>query len=210
MPFVTEELWANMAERPQHPLITALWPDPQAEVDAEAKAEVEWLIALISGIRSVRSEVGVPPGAKLDMQVYDWSETTKDRFEANTAAISRISRISDISLFADIGIGVEIDGQRIGDFAAYSKARKGAAQLIVNEATIIIPLEGVIDIAAEKSRLTKALEASRKEAKALEGRLSNPSFVERAKPEAVDKARADFAHHSAEAERLAAALERLG
>ena len=71
-------------------------------------------------------------------------------------------------------------------------------------------LAGAMDITAEKVRLTKALEASTKEAKSLEGRLSNPAFVEKAKPEAVDKARADHTMHAAEAERLAAALARLG
>ena len=71
-------------------------------------------------------------------------------------------------------------------------------------------MEGLIDIAAEKARLTKALEASTKEARSLEGRLSNPAFVEKAKPEAVEKARADHAMHAAEAARLAAALARLG
>ena len=74
----------------------------------------------------------------------------------------------------------------------------------------VIPLEGVIDIAAEKTRLEKARETSAKEAKSLEGRLANPSFVERAKPEAVEKARADHAHHAAEVARLEAALARLG
>ena len=74
----------------------------------------------------------------------------------------------------------------------------------------VIPLEGIIDIEAEKTRLAKALEASAKEAKSLEGRLSNPNFVERAKPEAVEKAKADHAHHSGEVERLTAALARLG
>ena len=83
-------------------------------------------------------------------------------------------------------------------------------QIILNEAVFTIPLEGVIDIAAEKARLAKALETSQKEAKSLEGRLSNAAFVERAKPEAVEKARADHAMHAAEAERLAAALARLG
>ncbi len=83
-------------------------------------------------------------------------------------------------------------------------------QIGAGDATIVVPLEGVIDIDAEKARLAKALEASTKEAKSLESRLNNPSFVEKAKPEAVEKARADHAHHSAEAERLAAALARLG
>ena len=66
------------------------------------------------------------------------------------------------------------------------------------------------DIAAEKARLEKALAASTKEAKSLEGRLSNPKFVEKAKPEAVEKARADLAHHQGEMDRLTAALARLG
>jgi valyl-tRNA synthetase len=83
-------------------------------------------------------------------------------------------------------------------------------QIVAGDATLVVPLDGVIDIAAEKARLEKALAAAQKEAKALEGRLGNPSFVERAKPEAVEKARADHAHHSAEADRLAAALARLG
>ncbi len=83
-------------------------------------------------------------------------------------------------------------------------------QITVADTTIALQLEGVIDLAAEKSRLTKALETSTKEAKSLDARLSNPAFVEKAKPEAVDKARADHAMHAAEAERLAAALARLG
>jgi valyl-tRNA synthetase len=83
-------------------------------------------------------------------------------------------------------------------------------QVGAGDANIVIPLEGVIDIAAEKARLEKALAASEKEAKSLEGRLGNPSFVEKAKPEAVEKARADHALHAAEAERLRAALARLG
>ena len=76
--------------------------------------------------------------------------------------------------------------------------------------TFLFSLEDIIDIAAEKARLTNAYELSTKEAKSLEGRLSNPAFVEKAKPEAVEKARADHAGHAAEAERLAAALARLG
>ena len=63
---------------------------------------------------------------------------------------------------------------------------------------------------AERARITKAIEAATKEAKSLEGRLNNPAFVEKAKPEAVEKARADHAEKAAEAERLTAALARLG
>src|SRR5690606_5681951 len=90
-------------------------------------------------------------------------------------------------------------------------APHGAAlQVGVGSDSLVIPLEGLIDVEAEKARLAKALAASEKEAKSLEGRLSNPNFVERAKPEAVEKARADHAHHAAETERLKSALARLG
>ena len=83
-------------------------------------------------------------------------------------------------------------------------------QVGAGDANVVVPLEGVIDIAAEKARLAKALETSTKEARSLEGRLNNPAFVDKAKPEAVEKARADHAMHAAEAERLSAALARLG
>ena len=83
-------------------------------------------------------------------------------------------------------------------------------EIAVGDDVLLVDLAGVIDIDAEKARLSKALEASTKEANSLEGRLSNANFVERAKPEAVEKARADHAHHAAEVERLTAALARLG
>src|SRR5690606_31287527 len=93
----------------------------------------------------------------------------------------------------------------------FAQPPAGAAmQIAAGGDVFIIPLEGVIDIAAEKTRLAKALEASQKEAKSLAKRPQNPAFIEKAKPEAVEKARADHAHHASEVERLEAALARLG
>ena len=189
MPFVTEELWHALGAR-DNELIVARWPAPQAAVDADAKAEVEWLIALVSALRTAKNELGIAPGARLEAYLAEPSARTRAVIEANPAAIERLARLSAIH---------------------FAPAPAGAAmQIGAGDATLVLPLEGVIDIAAEKARLEKALATSQKEAKALEGRLGNPSFVERAKPEAVEKARADHAHHSAEAQRLAAALARLG
>ncbi|HQQ09106.1 MAG TPA: valine--tRNA ligase [Novosphingobium sp.] len=189
MPFVTEELWSKLGERP-YELIVAQWPQPQAEVDAGAKAEVDWLIALIGSLRTAKNELGIAPGAKLDAYLPEPSAATRGIIERNPASIDRLARLNGIR---------------------FEAAPAGAAmQVGAGDANVIVPLEGVIDIAAEKARLAKALEVSTKEAKSLEGRLSNPSFVEKAKPEAVEKARADHAMHQAEAERLAAALARLG
>ena len=193
MPFVTEELWHALAS-PTHPreadLILARWPQPGAAGDAAAKAEVEWLIALVSGLRTARNELGLAPGAKLEAWLPEPSDATRAVIAGNGAAIDRLARLSAIH---------------------FAPAPAGAAmQVGAGDATLIVPLEGLIDIGAERARLEKALATAEKEAGALAGRLNNASFVERAKPEAVDKARADHAHHTAEAARLAAALARLG
>jgi valyl-tRNA synthetase len=89
-------------------------------------------------------------------------------------------------------------------------AGTGAAQVVVDEATFALPLEGVIDVGSEKTRLDKAAAAAEKDRDSLAARLANSNFTERAKPEAVEKARADHEAKAAEAERLRAALERLG
>ena len=188
MPFVTEELWSKLGAR-DYDLIVAKWPIADARaIDPEAGKEIDWLIRLVSEVRSSRTELNVPPGARLPVYLRDASAETLARFERLAPAITRLARID----------------------RAEGEASGGAAQVVVDEATFVLPLEGVIDVGAERTRLTKAIEAAAKERDGLAGRLNNPSFVERAKPEAVEKARADHAEKSAEAERLAAALARLG
>ncbi|WP_423142036.1 valine--tRNA ligase [Parablastomonas sp. CN1-191] len=190
MPFVTEELWGALGDRKNYPLITAKWPEPGAAVDPAAKREVEWLIALVTGLRTAKNELGIAPGARLEAYAPGASAEVRGIAARNAAAIERLARLSSLT---------------------FDPAPAGAAiQIGAGDATIVVPLEGVIDIAAEKARLEKALAVSQKEAKSLEGRLSNPAFAQKAKPEAVEKARADHAMHAAEAERLSAALARLG
>ena len=189
MPFITEELWHAQGKRP-YDLILAKWPEPAAAVDAAASAEIDWLIRLVGEVRAARSELNVPPGAKLAAHVRDADADTLARRARQAAASGRLSRLSGVS----------------GDAAPEG----GAAQLVVDEATFILPLEGVIDLDAERGRLAKARDAAAKERDSLAGRLNNPAFVDKAKPEAVAKARDDHAQKAAEADRLAAALARLG
>jgi len=189
MPFITEELWHALGERP-YPIIHAKWPMPDARaLDPEAGPEIDWLIRLVSGIRAARSELNVPPGAKLQLHVREASGLTEARLARNEASLKRMARIETIGGAEPLG---------------------GAAQVVVDEATYILPLEGVIDVAAEKVRLEKAALAAEKERDALAGRLGNASFVERAKLEAVEKAREDHAQKASDAERYRAALGRLG
>ncbi|MEA3048609.1 MAG: valyl-tRNA synthetase [Sphingomonadales bacterium] len=188
MPFVTEELWS--ANPRPYPLILAKWPMPDARaLDPDVGAEVDWLIRLVSGLRAARTELGVPPGARLPLHVREAQERTSERLARHDAALRRLARIDAVS---------------------FEPASGGAAQVVVDEATFVVPLDGVIDIAAEKARLEKAAVAAEKERDSLAARLANPSFVERAKPEAVEKARADHAEKASDAERYRAALARLG
>jgi valyl-tRNA synthetase len=188
MPFITEELW-NANERP-YELIVAKWSEPAAQADPRAKAELDWLVRLVSEVRSARTELNVPPSAKLILFAADTSEETAARLDRNYAMISRLARLESIQLSRFPGTG--------------------AAQVVVDEATFALPLKGVIDLEAERDRLAKGAAAAEKERDSLAQRLGNPNFTERAKPEAVEKARTDHDAKAAEAERLRAALERLG
>jgi valyl-tRNA synthetase len=188
MPFITEELW-NANERP-YPLIVAKWPMPDARaLDPEAGSEISTLIETIREIRAARSELNVPPGAKLKAYVLK-IEPGEYLLSGQEIALKRMARLEEISVAAPPG--------------------GAAAQVPVGDATLILPLEGVIDIAAERSRLAKAAEAAERERDSLAARLANPSFVERAKPEAVEKARSDHAEKASDAEKYRAALARLG
>lgn len=188
MPFITEELWHAMGAR-EHDLIVAQWPMADARsLDPEASREVDWLIRLVQEIRTARNELNVPPGARLPLHVRDANAATLARLERQAPALARLARVTH----------------------AEGEATGGAAQVVVDEATFVLPLEGVIDLDSERTRLTKAIAAAEKERDALSGRLGNASFVERAKPEAVEKAKADHADKAAEAARLQAALGRLG
>jgi valyl-tRNA synthetase len=189
MPFITEELWHKLGARP-YELILAHWPAPEAEVSKEATDAIDWVIDLTTSTRSAKNELGIAPGAKLAAWLANPSDVAARTIERSSAAIERLARLTPVT---------------IGEAPAGP-----AMQVTAGEDVFIVPLEGIVDIAAEKTRLEKALVASTKEAKSLEGRLSNPAFAEKAKPEAVEKARADLAHHSGEVERLTAALARLG
>jgi valyl-tRNA synthetase len=190
MPFVTEELWSKLGAR-EYDLIVAKWPIADARaIDPEAGKEVAWLISLIEEVRAARTELNVSPALKLPLANTAPTELAARITQANTAVLDRMARMSELKLSSSV------DGPRIS--------------VIVGADQFDIPLEGVVDLAAERARLAKAIEAATKERDSLAGRLNNPSFVERAKSEAVEKARADHAEKTAEAERLSAALARLG
>ncbi|ULR46280.1 valine--tRNA ligase [Rhizobium sp. K102] len=171
MPFMTEELWAHTAGegKERDTLVChAEWPAPSYADDAAAD-EINWLIDLVSGIRSVRAEMNVPPSATAPLVVVKANNLTRERLFRHDAAIKRLARVEAISLADD--------------------APKGAAQIVVAEATVCLPLGNLIDLSAEKARLEKAIAKMEGEMSRIDGKLSNEKFVANANPEVVEAER---------------------
>ena len=188
MPFVTEALWGELAERPAMLALTP-WPEHGAEIgDPEAAAEVEWVIALIESVRSARGEMGVPAGARVPMLEVELGHAERGYHARNAGLIARLARIASVER---------------------GPAPKGAVTIPVPGGLYALPLADVIDVAAERERLEKSLGKLGRELGGLRGRLANPKFAESAPEAVVAKARADLAAREAEEAKLRAALARL-
>jgi valyl-tRNA synthetase len=188
MPFVTEELWAATGARAT-PLINAPWPTYGAEmVDADADAATRWTIGLIEQIRSVRSEMNVPAAAKLPLIVLQADDAAEARLSGDWPLIERLARVEGIERMA--------------------AAPKGAAALTIPGAMLCLPLAGVIDGAAEKTRLEKALIKLRKEIGGLKGKLTNDAFLAKAPEDVIEENRERLTAAEDEAAKLAIAAAR--
>ncbi|MBB5515417.1 valyl-tRNA synthetase [Rubricella aquisinus] len=189
MPFITEQLWADLGERSKM-LVHGDWPDYGAELaDAEADAEMAWVIALIEGIRSVRAEMNVNPGAKVPLVMVGADATAQARFARNATLIERLARVVDVT-FAEA-------------------APKGAVTLPIEGAEACLPLAGLVDVAAETARLTKALDKVEKEIGGLEKKLANEKFLAKAPEDVVAEQRERLVTAGDEAAKLRLALARV-
>ncbi|KKX25397.1 valine--tRNA ligase [Rhizobium sp. LC145] len=170
MPFMTEELWEHTASRATL-LCHADWPEPEFE-DAAAADEINWLIDLVSGLRSARAEMNVPPSAVAPLVVVGANELTQSRLVRHEPAIRRLARVENVELA--------------------KTAPKGAAQIVVGEATACLPLGSLIDLAAEKARIEKAIGKAEAEMERVAKKLANEKFVANADPEVVAAERERF------------------
>ena len=189
MPFVTEELWAQRA-RPKM-LIHADWPEYSAEgmVDAQADAELNWVIRMIEAIRSARAQMHVPAGAYVPCVVKGLTPEARAAYATNEAFVKRYARIEDLT---------EVE-----------EMPKGTAALALSGGTFGLPLAGIIDVEEEKARLEKALQKLAKELGGLRGRLKNSKFAESAPEEVVQETRDNLAAREEEEAKLRDALARL-
>ena len=189
MPFITEELWGEIAERDKL-LVHTDWPEYGLElVDAEADREMNWVISLIDEIRSVRAQMGVPAGLKVPLLQAELDARGQAAWNRNEAMILRIARV----------VGVE----------AVAALPKGAATIAVEGGVFGLPIADLIDVAEEKARLEKVLGKLAKELGGLRGRLNNPKFAASAPPEVVEETQANLDAREEEEGKIKAALARL-
>ncbi len=189
MPFITEELWGNTAKR-DNMLVHQDWPTYGTElVNAEADAEMNWVITAIENIRSTRAQMHVPAGAKIPMVVTEFSDQARAAWEKNEAMIQKLARITTL--------------EQVDSFP------KGCAAVSAPGASFGLPLADVIDVDAEKARLEKTLGKLAKELGGLRGRLNNPKFAASAPEEVVAEARANLAAREEEEAKVKEALARL-
>lgn len=191
MPFETEELWRHLADRGDATLVTQPWPDyPAGLVDVKAAAEMDWVIRLISAVRTIRSEMNVPPAAELAATLRGASAETTRRLETHGALVRRLARLASIE-------------------PSEAEPAKGSAQAVIDEATLVLPLAGIIDLDKERARLTKEIEKNASEVEKIDRKLGNAQFLEKAPDEVVEEQRERRAEAQAAIERLREALARV-
>lgn len=189
MPFLTEELWAIKGQAlsaPRGLLTLESWPDLSAYADAQAEAEIGWLVDLISEVRSARSETNVPAGAQVPLVLVAADETVRARVGRWSETLTRLARLSEIGFV--------------------EAAPKNSVQLLVRGSVAALPLEGIVDLAAEVARLKKEAGKAKAEIGKIDGKLGNADFLARAPEEVVDEQRE---RRDAEAARLAKIEEAL-
>jgi valyl-tRNA synthetase len=190
MPFVTEELWAKRAGAEGRPslLMLAPWPEHQGLQNAAADAEIGWVIRFVSEVRSVRSEMNVPAGAKVPLVISGASGETEARVARHQETLLRLARLDKIE---------------------FGKPPPGAVQIVLDEAVLALPLAGIIDIDAEQKRLKREIDKVGSEIRQLDAKLGNEKFVSRAPEHVVEEQRERKSEAEAVAAKLEQALKRL-
>ena len=194
MPHITEELWHETKENRACDLIHAAWPTA-TKVDADAAADVDWLTDLITTIRSVKVEANVPPSAEVNLHILkstDVGGELERRLVDFALEVGKLARVKSTT------------------FTSVEDLPKASLRFVVKGQEYGIPLEGLIDTEAEKTRLTKSIEKLAKEAGSIRGRLSNEGFVAKAPAHVIEQAKEQLADLDTQVEALKGAIDRLG
>ena len=190
MPFITTELWNNLVKE-ETGLIKYPWPQAE-EIDTAALNDIDWVIDFITAIRSLRAEMNLPAGAKLNVYLKDANTASCKNMETFRQIICSLARL-----------------EKLESFGKDAEISKDMVQSVFKEAVILLPLKGVIDFAAEKERLQKELEGLNKNLEGYAKKLGNANFVERAPAAVVEEEKRRQAEALESKAKIEAALERI-
>jgi len=191
MPFITEEIWHEVADRRDRDLIAAQWPQLVGDTDDAAAADINWLLQVIGDVRSARTESNIPPSAQVSVLVVGGDSAVMQRFDAFSAELGRLARVERVEAVSAADIP------------------KASIRLTVAGTELAIPLEGVLDLAAEAARLDKVILKLEKEAGGIRGRLGNDKFIAKAPEHVVAEARTQLTDLDDKLAKAKAARERL-
>ncbi|MCF7825988.1 MAG: valine--tRNA ligase [Candidatus Marinimicrobia bacterium] len=189
-PFISEEIWQQVKLSDEPDLIVAPWPTVIESFHAPAEAqETDFLKKVITAVRTIRSEMNVPPsqGIKLVGRVH--SQTQLDILSKTRDTIAKLTRCDDIELGLDI------------------KKPGFSASAMVEKMELFVPLEGLIDLEKEIERLEQEIVATEGFLKSVQGKLANKSFVDRAPEAVVAKERDKLDHYTQSLAKLRAHIE---
>ncbi len=188
MPYLTETIWQRvkpLAGVEGDTLMLAEFPVYQADrVDEAAMADLEWVKQVIVAVRNIRAELNIAPSKPLNALLRSVSAQDKARVEANQTFFATLAKLESMTILAD------------GETAPMSTTQ------LVGEMELLIPMAGLIDVAAEMARIDKQLEKLVGEAKRIEGKLNNQGFVAKAPEAVIEKERAKLAEFQRDMDKL--------
>ncbi len=196
MPFITEELWLRLAPRlgltDETIMLRPMPGTDDLSEDPEALAEIQWVQGFVVGIRQIRGEMDINPGQSLAAELADASETDRRRLRDYQTYVTRLARLDSVT-FLDKG----------------SDVPQGAATALLGEMRILVPLAGVIDLAAERERLSKVKQRLQKDLDKSQTKLANQQFRTNAPAEIVAKEHARVKDLQQSLDRIGEQLQRL-
>ncbi len=195
MPFVTEEVWQQVAPRAgiEAPTIM-LQPYPQpatGDADEKAVADIEWLKKFILGVRQIRGEMDIPPARPLPVILENASREDARRAEQHASLLQRVGRVESVTLLAD------------------GEEPPAAATALLDELRLLVPMKGMIDVDAERKRLGKQLDKVQADLDRARAKLDNPNFVNNAPPDVVTQEKQRAADFERQIAQLSEQLEKL-
>jgi valyl-tRNA synthetase len=195
MPFITEEIWQQVAPRAGidgDTIMLQRYPEPAAEeADSKAVADIEWLRKFILGVRQIRGEMDIPPGKPLPVVLQNASDTDRRRVDEHASLLQRVGRVESVTLLAA------------------GEEPPPAAMALLDELRLLVPMKGLIDVDAERKRLDKQLGKLQADLDRARAKLDNPNFVNNAPADVVTQEKQRAADFERQIAQLGEQLEKL-